>query len=57
MAILAFLDLEILTRHLIEIQVMPFGFTQAVVRPLLAIGAILCLTALYIEGAMPRGTP
>jgi hypothetical protein len=54
-AILAFLDLEILTRHLIEIQVMPFGFTQAVVRPLLAIGAILCLTALYIQGAMPRG--
>ena len=52
---LAFLDMEILTRHLIEIQVMPFGFTQAVVRPMLVVGAIICLTALYIEGAMPRG--
>jgi hypothetical protein len=54
-AVLAFLDMEILTRHLLEIQVMPLGFTQAVVRPILAIGAILCLVALYIDGAMPRG--
>jgi hypothetical protein len=54
-AVLVFLDMEILTRHLIEIQVMPLGFTQAVVRPMLVIGAILCLAALYIEGAMPRG--
>ena len=51
---LAFLDMEILTRHLIEIQVMPLGFTQAVVRPMLVTGVILCLTTLYIEGAMPR---
>lgn len=54
-AVLAFLDVEILTRHLIEIQAMPLGFTQAVVRPMLVIGAILCLAALYIEGAKPRG--
>jgi hypothetical protein len=53
-AVLAFLDMEILTRHLIEIQVMPLGFTQAVVRPMLVTGVILCLTTLYIEGAMPR---
>ena len=52
---LAFLDMEILTRHLLEIQLMPLGFTQAVVRPMLATGAVLCLAALYIEGAMPRG--
>jgi hypothetical protein len=53
-AVLAFLDMEILTRHLIEIQVMPLGFTQAVVRPMLVTGVILCLTTLYIEGATPH---
>ena len=52
---LAFLAMEILTRHLIEIQVMPLGFTQAVVRPMPAIGVILCLTTLYIEYAMTVG--
>jgi hypothetical protein len=54
-AVLAFLDMKILTRHLIELQVMPLGFAQAVVRPMLVIGAVICLAALYIEGAMPRG--
>lgn len=54
-AALAFLDVEILARHLMEIQLMPLGFAQAIVRPILVAGTVFCLAALYIEGATPSG--